>query len=215
MDSPVPGGGISTNDHIAEINNVQHGSRVRSGLSRKASESPAKVDAAAKAACPKRTRLENGSAKGVEATSPTRSPVRRLLIRAGGTIARAAGAHDRPSSNGILLPPLIRRPTQTPASVDFLSAATRQSIAPTNAELVNVTSTHAYSSNVAQDSASSQTSIAALANAAQANKKKKKQKKTFVVPASGFMTWMREAQILEFSEKRIHRKAKKEPHQKY
>ena len=128
MDSPDPGRAISTNDHITEINNVQHGSRVRSGLSRKASESPAKVVAAAKAACPKWTRLENGSAKGVEATSPTRSPVRRLLIRAGGTIARAAGAHDRPSSNGILLPPLICRPTQTPVSVDFFSAATRGSL---------------------------------------------------------------------------------------
>ena len=108
MDSPDPGRAISTNDHIAEINNVQHGSRVRSGLSRKASESPAKVVAAAKAACPKRTRLENGSAKGVEATSPTRSPVRRFLIRAGGTIARVAGAYDCPSLNGILLTPIIR-----------------------------------------------------------------------------------------------------------
>ena len=139
MDSPDPGRRISTNEHIAEINNVRHDGRVRSGLSRKASESPAKVVAAAKAACPKRTRLENGSAQGVVAGSPTRSPVSRLLIRAGRTIVRAAGAHDRPSSNGIVLPPLIRRPTQISVSIDFLSAATRQSIAPTNVALVNVT----------------------------------------------------------------------------
>ena len=108
IDTPGPGREISTNDHIAEINNVQHCSCVRVGLSRKASESPAKVVAAAKVAFPKRTRLENGSAKGVEAKSPTLLPVRRFLIRAGGTIVRAAGAHDRPSSNGIVLPPLIR-----------------------------------------------------------------------------------------------------------
>ena len=99
MGTPDPSQGISTNAHIAEIQNVQNNSRVRVGLSRKASESPAKVVASAEATCPKRAKLENGSARGLGAQSPPQSPVRRFALRAKGAITRAAGAHNCPSSN--------------------------------------------------------------------------------------------------------------------
>ena len=157
MGTPDPSRGISTNAHIAEIQNVQNDSRVRVALSRKASESPAKVVASAEATCPKRAKLENGSARGLGAQSPPQSPVRRLALRAGGAIARAAGAHDRPSSNWIMKPPLIRRPNQqsnifgfiggadTPVATEsqdimvdtWRSSATSSWVAPTNASSLN------------------------------------------------------------------------------
>ena len=106
----------STNDHIADINNVRPVSRVQSGQSRKAHASPSKSTAAERLApTPKRLRGRNVSS--VRGRGPP-SPILRVDLSSGRVLASAVGAVPS-TATGVIQPPIIIRPS--PPSLNCLN----------------------------------------------------------------------------------------------
>ena len=98
----------STNDYIADINNVRPDSRVQLGQPRKAHLSPAKSKTAQNLApTPKRSRRRNVSS--VRTRAPP-SPVLRVDLSSGRVVASAVGAVPS-TATGVIQPPIIIRPS--------------------------------------------------------------------------------------------------------
>ena len=113
----------STNDHIADINNVRLDSRVQSGQPRKAHASPSKSTAAERLApTPKRLRGRNVSS--VRGRGPP-SPILRVDLSSGRVLASAVGAVPS-TATGVIQPPIIIRPS--PPSLDLFNAIEGESV---------------------------------------------------------------------------------------